>query len=186
MMAILTAVSTVNFNTTINIFTDSQNAISIIERKYKAIKSQNIKEIKKTCNKPNALIAETIIELLTIKNIQWKLTKVKGHSNNEGNDRADKLASIHPADPPRDNITIQEKEVLAQKITLRWDQTHIDAPIKETIKNLNKIKWASTWRTQQRTNEWLNKIKSEEINWPITLNTLLPSTITSTIYQQNR
>jgi ribonuclease HI/uncharacterized protein YlaI len=177
--AILSAISTINFNKKINIITDSQNAITNIKKRHQTLLTKNTKEKKNQMKTPNTLLIDTIIELLTIKNIKWKLTKIKGHSNNPGNDKADELATIDLSTTPKNNITIEEKEILSHKITLKWDQKHYDAPIKSTIQNISKTKWASKWRTLKRTNEWLNKEKAKEINWPLTLQTLTPSKITN-------
>jgi ribonuclease HI len=175
--AIVTAISIVNFNKTINILTDSQNAINQIQNTFLSTTKRNSK-ISRTPQTNNSL-TNTIIELLMIKNIKWTLTKVKGHSGIKGNDRADWLARIDPFEPSRESCVVNEDQVMANTISSYWDSIYIDLPITMIIKNTIKTKWASKWRSLQRTNRWLNKNKAQEINWPLTMETLMPTKITS-------
>src|SRR5271169_1312115 len=81
--AILSVISTIGFNKTINIITDSQSSINAIHNSFhNSIKNTNSYttnhkpiSLKKHKYNPNALLVKTIIELLTTKNIKWKLTK---------------------------------------------------------------------------------------------------------------
>jgi len=67
--AILSTISTINFNKNINIITDSQNAITLLEKRHKTLQTNNKKETNKQGKNLNILLIDTIIELLTIKNI---------------------------------------------------------------------------------------------------------------------
>src|SRR5277367_1523183 len=118
------------------------------------------------------------MEMLSIKKINWKLTKIKGHSGNPGNDRADELANIPPYEPKRHITTANTKSLHQNKILLKWNNIELDSPIKATIKNIQKTKWDSKWITLHRTNNWLNKNKANEIHWSLNLETLFLSKIT--------
>src|SRR5271170_2369807 len=178
--AIASAISVINFNKTIEIITDSQCAIDSINNHSKRYHNIIPKKNKKNrYNNPNDLLTEIIVEMLSIKQIKWKLTKIKGHSGNPGNDRADELANIPPCELRRHIITANIKSLHQNRILLKWNNIDLNSPIKPIIKNIQKTKWDSKWRSLHRTNNWLNKNKANEIHWPLTLEILSPLKIIS-------
>src|SRR5271154_5038621 len=85
LIVILSVISTINFNKTINIITDSQLSINAIYNCYNISNNKNnhttypkTTKFNKQKHNPNSLLTKTIIELLTIKKINWTLTKIKG------------------------------------------------------------------------------------------------------------
>jgi ribonuclease HI len=183
--AILVATLTIPHNKKVEIITDSANAINILNKALRTTGNESTAHQKnankKLLNKAhNRILATTIIEILRKKNIQYRLTKVKSHTGNRGNDRADSLARISLAKEDRDDITFNLKNSTSNKVLIRWNQKELDVPVSTLVKKIANKKWTSKWRAQNRTNTWLSNKKCYEINWDLTFKTLHPSQITNT------
>lgn len=86
--AILTALLCCPSNCTVSIFTDSSNCINNF---YTFVNQHTISPRRKL--KQNAYLVWLLIDkLIRIKSLNVSLTKVKAHSNDENNDKADELA----------------------------------------------------------------------------------------------
>ena len=85
-LAILTALVTAPSNCHVNIFTDSQNLITTYHKVSLLTKYRRKLKIK------NISIWQAIINTVKELSLNIYFQKVKGHSNNEKNDKADELA----------------------------------------------------------------------------------------------
>ncbi len=85
-LAILTALVTAPSNCHVNIFTDSQNLITMYHKVSSLTKYRWKLKIK------NISIWQAIINTVKELSLNIYFQKVKGHSNNEKNDKADELA----------------------------------------------------------------------------------------------
>jgi exonuclease III/ribonuclease HI len=180
LLAILTAILATPQGKTITIFTDSKNAISNLNTLILESKPHKKKTDTFTKSSPNYLITKTITNLIQNKHITAKFIKVKSHSGISGNEIADRLAKITPGEALRNIIDFNYKNVPFRKIITNWNQQPLDLPIKNLTKTIQKKKWTSKWRCQNRTEDWLNTEKCKEINWHLTFQCIHPTKITST------
>ena len=86
LMAILTALLAMPLHTTVIIYTDSQAAIDGINRIMQTNSSRHILKI------ANNSLLGVIKQLISSKQLDFQIVKVKGHSGIECNDKADCLA----------------------------------------------------------------------------------------------
>jgi len=102
LVAIWTAILTIPRGKKVEIYTDSNAAIRNISRGLEQI--DGIKILKKK----NTIWIIKIINLINMKNIQIELVKVKSHSKDKWNDKADSLAK---------KGTISKKVIQVEKVS---------------------------------------------------------------------
>ena len=135
---------------------DSQNCID----NYTYLLTNNPKQTHKRWLKMNNwLIWSTIIDTVKKKNIKLTLTKVKAHSNNLLNDKADILAK-EASQLPSISWT-QSRKYKIQTIP-KWKEIIIDIAPRNFIKEINKIKILKEWTNQQR----IQNLFGQEIQEP--------------------
>src|SRR6185295_6119593 len=136
--AIWTAILTVPERKNIEVFTDSIAALRNINR---AIQEIGVERILK---KKNAMWMINIADLIKSKNIRIEIVKVKSHSEDKWNDRADSLA--------KKGATCK-KIINAEKIKcdgieyqLKWENKKIDIPSQLLCKIIMNAKIGASWR----------------------------------------
>jgi ribonuclease HI len=92
-------------NTTIRVLTDSEQAIENINRVCK------IEQYSKWIRTDNRIILEKIAMLVRQKNIKLVLEKVKGHTEDEWNNKSDRLAK----ERRKSSFVLDLKEVSSAK-----------------------------------------------------------------------
>jgi ribonuclease HI len=159
LVAILCAILVSPKNKTINLYTDSANAIKNLEHPKKTQHRWN--------KQKNPTLIQVIIETTQAKQITINFIKVKGHSGNYGNDKADIAAQIEEPHNPVGHkmISIKYNNSHSRPWTFTWQKTYIDLPIQHFVKQLNQSKWQAKWRTQNRINKWLNKNIATNTDW---------------------
>ena len=154
--AIATAILTVPQDKKVEIFMDSQNCIN----NYTYLLTNNPKQTHKRWLKMNNWsIWSTIINTVKKKNIKLTLTKVKAHSNNPLNDKANILAK-EASQLPSISWT-QFRKYKIQTIP-KWKEIIIDIAPRNFIKEINKIKILKEWTNQQR----IQNLFGQEIQEP--------------------
>jgi ribonuclease HI len=176
LMAIITAIAVAPQGCTIDIFSDSQGAISIM----KNIVNKSEIQLKNMINNGNnpgmVLVAQQIIKDLDLKIV---LHKVKAHTGDEYNEIADNLAKIRmsPYGNPRIKLNFEALDKI--KVIPTWKNLSLDCSIKTTIKKLNNEIWTQKWLNQNRNKWWIRTNKAKKVNWKLTWTSLHPSKITS-------
>ena len=109
-------------STRVNIFTDSQAAIDSLQNNKQIQNIRNLFKIK------NRSLVRQIQECCKAKNVELSLTKVKGHSGNSWNDRADKLAK----DGLSSNKILKVKDVNTDRLKVlpKWNNKLVDCSIR--------------------------------------------------------
>ena len=120
LVAIWAAILMIPKEKQLEIHTDSNAAIRNISRGLEQI------DRKKILEKKNAIWILKIIDLIKTKSIQIELVKVKSHSKNRWNDKADSLAKKGAASTK----LIQAEEVSCKEIEycLEWENKRTDIP----------------------------------------------------------
>jgi ribonuclease HI len=162
----------------VNIYTDSQTAITAIT------KSNNYNPTKIMRKYTNWLILNKIQEITQQKHININLVKVQAHSGITHNEEVDKLAKIDLSSGMRPNtriINIKASNNKQNTIHATWEGTTIDRPIKDFYKTVMQAKRLAQWRLLNRNLIWINKQTVDNTNWKITYICLYPSKINNGI-----
>ena len=129
LLAILSSLITIPPNTTVEIYTDSQAAINGIQTYISKNRNKQKKQLK------NQTTLNNIYQIIKTLNIQLNLHKVKAHTGNTENKKADQLAkqTIHLLQIHQliDNNLASNN----QKITPTWNNIAIEKPLTEIIKH---------------------------------------------------
>jgi ribonuclease HI len=175
LLAILSSLITIPSNTTVELYTDSQAAINSIHTYLLKNRNKQKKHLK------NQITLDNIQQIIKILNIQLNLHKVKAHSGNTDNKKADSLAKqaintlqIHQI--VDNNITFIDKKIIPT-----WNNIALEKPLPEIIKTIQRAKSITQWRLLNRTRQWLDHRKTQSIDWAKTFNNLHPSKITNHI-----
>jgi len=120
----------------LNIFTDSKAAIEGLQATRPISTVQEMFKIK------NRSLIQQIKDCCKAKGISLNLTKVKGHSNNLWNDRADALAKKGLSS----NTSITAKDVITDNLNVlpKWEDKLIDCSIRSFV----NITTAITYETE--------------------------------------
>ena len=154
-IAILTAILTVNYNSEVSIFTDSKNTLSIFNS-YKEKYSNYRSYIKLE----NQIIWELIFRVIDILNLTVNLHKVKAHTNIRWNDRADEEANLGRGG----NLIIIKNSYSNYKYQLQYYNISIDTNPRNFVKNMNNILIQNEFNSLNR-----NKIVNENIDKNLSL-----------------
>ena len=177
-MAILTLICILPREANINIYSDSQAAISAITNAQKTPTHKRMHKYK------NYILIERILEDSKSKHIKLNFIKVKAHSGIPGNETADKLAHIgipNGMTPGFNTIKCKPEYNTTTMIKAKWNDTPIDIPIKEFCKNIFEAKQFAQWRLLNRTYLWLNNTTISLIDWKSTYMCLHPSPLNNNI-----
>jgi hypothetical protein len=138
LVAIWAAILTIPRGKQVEIYTDSNAAIRNISRGLEQIDRM------KVLKKKNAIWIMKIIDLINTKNIQIELVKVKSHSKNKWNDKADSLAK---------KGTISEKVIQIEKVSceeieycLEWENKRTDIPARLLCKLITNARLGAEWK----------------------------------------
>jgi ribonuclease HI len=145
-MAIATALLTVPENKRVEIHTDSQNCIDTYSKLSTNSPKQTYKRWLKT---NNWSVWSIIINTTKGKKLDLTLIKVKAHSNDTFNDKADQLAKEAAS---MSIIEWSPSEVYKIQTTPIWNGITIDIAPRNFIKEINKIIILKEWTTQHRIN----------------------------------
>jgi ribonuclease HI len=166
--AIWTALLVVPYEAKVRIYTDSKAAIEGIQ-KFKSI--NNIRNNFKIRNR--SLISQ-IDECCKAKRIKLELIKVRGHSMNKWNDRADKLAKEGLAS----NWTLEVQDVTTSKIGVvpMWRDKIIDNPLRTFVNITTATVYETAWADLNCMKTVLNQRSShhsdDRLDWRNTWNTI--------------
>jgi len=138
LLAIWLAVLAIPSKKEIKVFTDSAVAIESIE------KGREILTNKQWLKLNNHDLVRSILELAKVKEIHLELEKIKGHSNNKWNDRADSLAKKGASIENRDNIIFNPP--LRSNVTLYWEEIPFEYPTREITKILLDLRTGADWK----------------------------------------
>jgi ribonuclease HI len=116
----------------IKIYTDSAAAIAGLNR------GKKLKSSKHWIKEKNYNLKRSILELLSLKELELVLVKVKGHSCNKWNDRADKLAKEEGRIDNFDRII--EAPPANSNVSLCWEDLVIESSTRKFIKNVLELK----------------------------------------------
>jgi ribonuclease HI len=155
LLSIISAISTVSRNSTVEIFTDSQ---SVIDKYYKLTSTPyNSNKISKFNTWP---LWHTLLNIIKSYNLQINLHKVIAHSNNNFNDQADILAKRHLLLPL---LTFKYTNYYNPYHLLQWEQYPVELPTRYFVKNICKAHILATWSSQKRNEEW--QYLKNDIDW---------------------
>ena len=149
--AIATALLTVPQNQKVKICTNSQNCIDT----YHKLSTNNPKLTSKRWIKTNNWsIWLAIIETIKEKRLKLEMTKVKAHSKDPWNDKADRLAKKASL---TSNIRWAPTEIYKIQTTPKWNGITIDIASRNFIKEINKVKVLKDWTEQNRIKDLLGE-----------------------------
>ena len=145
LVAIWAAVLTIPKEKQLEIYTDSNAAIRNISRSLEQVDRNKI------AKKKNAIWLMKIKDLVKMKNIQIDLVKVKSHSKDKWNDKADSLAK---------KGTISKKIVQVEKVSckeieycLEWENRRTDIPARLLCKLVTNVRIGAEWKETRAVKE---------------------------------
>jgi ribonuclease HI len=136
--AIWAAILTVPEGKSIEVFTDSIAALRNINRALQSVEKERI------LKKKNAMWIMNIVGLIKSKNIKIEIIKVKSHSENKWNDRADLLAK--KGAKCRNEIYADKVKCDGIEYHLEWENKKIDIPARLLCKIIANAKIGANWR----------------------------------------
>ncbi|RHZ53212.1 hypothetical protein Glove_444g7 [Diversispora epigaea] len=114
--------------------------------------------------------------------------KVKAHSGDKYNEIADSLAKIPGFIEGITNnifegttISLNYNNITDRSFIPIWKFTPIETPVKDAIKEINRLKLMLNFKYQERFKYIMTNTKCREIDWDLTFKTKHPSKITSDI-----
>src|SRR6266542_828589 len=166
----MTALLVIPMNRTVIINTDSQAAIHRID----AINSTtSLRSIYKLAN--NAVLS-IIKQLITEKNLVVIFNKVKGHSNNLGNDKADRLAKEVSMDMKNNSlgvIRLDSELGCNMNYGINWKGHLVEGNLRKfnrlVSNGLADSNWSlgSIWDDPRWNDTWTNSRKEQDYVWSI-------------------
>jgi ribonuclease HI len=157
LVAIWTAILTIPRGKQIEIYTDSNAAIRNISRGLEQVDKNKI------LKKKNAIWIMKIKNLIKTKNIQIEFFKVKSHSKDRWNDRADSLAKKGATS----KRTIQTEEVSCEEIEycLEWENKHTNIPARLLCKLITNARLGAEWKKTKAIRELEPKSEVMVYDW---------------------
>ncbi|RHZ87831.1 hypothetical protein Glove_30g3 [Diversispora epigaea] len=187
---ILSIIWVASHKSTIKIYTDSESSIKSITG------YMNGRKGKHWSNYSNPIILQTIKELILTKELIVDLEKIAAHQGHQYNEQADQLAK-EGADS-MSIFTINMEYIKSQQFHFKWNNTDIDAGIHQElninvlrtrthrsnfIKKKSEVETVTSWFTQHRIYNWLNRNIRNETNWQLSAqiwhNTKITNTVTN-------
>ena len=141
----------------IKIYTNSAAAIAGLNR------GKKLKSSKHWIKEKNYNLKRSILELLSLKELELVLVKVKGHSCNKWNDRADKLAK-EGGNIVNVNRVIEVPPSISN-VSLCWKDLEIESSTRKFIKNVLELKVRAEWRFTSSIQKTEPNLKEEEHDW---------------------
>jgi ribonuclease HI len=157
--AILEAVLVSPSKSKVAIFTDSKAAIEAI---HNALAIDTTREWLKSTNS-SILIA--IKEAIQSKNLLFSLHKVKAHSGNLFNEKADKLAKEGAeANSPKEIVEISTKGLVYHPI---WKNSPIESPLRSFIKKITNTIYRAEWTFFRGISDEIHRSRVVAKDWKI-------------------
>ncbi|RHZ86816.1 hypothetical protein Glove_44g5 [Diversispora epigaea] len=175
LLAIITALAVASVGSVVNVFTDSQNVINIIEE----IVSNRDRDIQWTKGK-KIISRNAILHMIKDLDLTVQCHKVKTHSNDKYNEEIDSLARItwnEIFSGERIQVNIQAFNI--PMIIPLWRGLALDISIKDTLQSINEYTWTQKWLNQNRIKWWITRDKARRIYWKFTAKSIHPSKITT-------
>lgn len=168
-MAIMTALLTIPMGHEVEILTDSQAALDGILTALKP--STNRKLFKLT----NHIMLGLIKQIIRTKGLKVTWTKIKGHSGNVGNDKADTIAkgiTRELMDGYGNIIGIKQKELgINRNVGITWKNFSIDSSIRKFNRlvgnSINNSTWTQSpeWDLPWLPDIWTNQTSERGYHW---------------------
>jgi len=143
----------------IKIYTDSAAAIASIDN---AIKYETSR---KRIKKKNYSLVINIEDTIRTKKIEVELIKVKGHSDNKWNNRADSLAK--EGANLQDNNRIIKEPIARSNVSLCWENTVIENPTRDFVKEVFNIKNNVNWSCSAAIKKLETTKEEREYGWSL-------------------
>ena len=119
----------------VRVITDSEVAITSLTEKKKKIQG------KQWIRETNYDIKRSIAEIASLKEIDLELVKIKGHSGNRWNSRADMLAKLGSKLDSKNNIDrILDRPPESSNVSLYWKDKIVEIPTRKFLKEILDIK----------------------------------------------
>ena len=156
--AIGTALLVVPYKCRIKVYTDSANAIGMIQKIQSSQKKPKATKLK------NGSILAMISNIILEKKLEIELIKVKSHSGIYFNEQADKLAKEGARLDEILEWRIEWSKIL--KVIPRWNQYIVDVPIREMVDNITNMFYSIEW-LQTSNIEYIEgrQVLDKEIDW---------------------
>ena len=151
----------VPYETKVRIYSDSKAAIEGIQN------SKGIMSIRSHFKIKNRSLISQILDCCNTKKLDLELTKVKRHSMNIWNDKADKLAK----EGLSSCIGIEVQELMMGRIgiTPKWKDKTIDSPLRSfvnlTVVTAYETAWADLNSIRPVLNQRDSDQSNEQLNW---------------------
>jgi len=160
-MAILTALIVSPDNCRVNIFTDSQTCIQNFHKIFNTYRYRKLLKVK------NYHLWFIIKDLIIRKNLTVDLIKVKGHSNDPHNDRADELAKASAKATAL--IAINTRSFSHSVVTAKWaDKFTIFQDFRKWMQIPLNVSLYNTYINNDSIYNLAPAIKESRINWSLT------------------
>ncbi|RHZ70433.1 hypothetical protein Glove_271g116 [Diversispora epigaea] len=183
LMAIFTALIVMPKRSKVIIYTDSACAIQNIKIITKQINTRKI-----WTENNNPVILQMINDIVQERRLKIICHKVKAHSGDKYNEIADSLAKIPGFIEGITNnifegttISLNYNNITDRSFIPIWKFIPIETPVKDTIKEINRLKLMLNFKYQERFKYIMTNTKCREIDWDLTFKTKHPSKITSDI-----
>jgi ribonuclease HI len=122
----------------VKIYTDSEAAICSIKKGKVELRN------KQWLRQKNYNLIKSIADILRIKQISLDLVKIKGHSSNRWNDKADSLAKKGASELDLERLIIDPP--LGANVALYWKEYQVENPTREFTKSILDLKNGADWR----------------------------------------
>jgi ribonuclease HI/transcription elongation factor Elf1 len=156
LMAVVSLLCTLPFNSSINIYTDSNNIIE----KYKHL--NKIISFRKKRKIVNYNLWEILFWIQKELALKINFFKVKAHSGDLFNDKADNLAKLGS----NEKLPLRIKDIfITQKATLAWMEHSVDIDPQKFINNVNNNRIEIGLNNLNRMNNLLNVDKDMSIDF---------------------
>ena len=158
LIAIVTAIYTCALNSTVTIYTDSEATI----KRFHSLKNPTMTNRRKL-KIPNNIMWSILLEIIARNKLNVFLKKVKGHSHDPHNDRADSLAK---EGRNKNIIGINPQSITCHRLTFKWNETIIEGSIRAHFKTVSSIYFNEQWMSSYA----CRSIKAiyDQCNWPLT------------------
>jgi hypothetical protein len=141
------------------IYTDSKAAIELIQKTLLASKARA------WLKSSNTTILAAIKEAVHTKNLNLVLQKVKAHSGNALNDRADRVAK----DGTKDNSPNDIAEISTRGFVYKplWQNTLIEVPVRGFIKKLTNTIYKAEWTFFKANADEIHRSRTVDKDWSL-------------------
>jgi len=149
-------------NTQLTIYTDNEALANMLEE----MKPEETGKSRKNKKRWSAFweIAEDIREEIVKKNLTVKAVKVKAHSGNRHNDKADVAAK----EAAREAIEGEPVKAGIHRYTITWERQQINTSCKVLSDNMQLAEESAAFLTSRRIEGWLPYQRRQRVEWECT------------------